>query len=97
MLDIDKELVEEAQVLRGMVAEIRAKLLLLRNSLLEEKKEKVSLGDKLEISSELNQKIAQSILRYNEELSKYSHRLEHIYEELGVSNEFNFLSGLDAD
>lgn len=97
-MDINnKNIVQEAQVLRGMISEIRSKLILLRNKLLEEKQEKASLGQKLEISSDLNQKIIQSISIYKKDLSKYTYRLKNIYKDLETSNEFNFFPRLDFD
>lgn len=77
------ELTEEAMSLIGMVAEIRAKCILMRNRMRKEKKRLLKAGIPLSQSS-LATEAMESTVRMKDELNRYSARLKEIYQDLGV-------------
>lgn len=82
------ELLQEAAGLRGMIAEVKAKALLLKQRVkVAEKK-----GESLE---EVNEWVDESLAQMREDLATYSRRLEEIYEEL--SQDVSTIPRLDGE
>ena len=75
-------LLEEAMGLKGMIAEVRSKSLILKFRMHREQADQFESGNPMFPSRALCEDVKQSITQMRDDLAKYSQRLREIYEEL---------------
>ena len=76
-----EELLEEAAGLLGMIAEVRAKSVLLRNKN-KRKWDNAIAGCPEEPEEEWCEEVGIAVAQMQDDLAKYRHRIQEIYEEL---------------